>query len=260
MSLHGSLETFALPDVLTLLSSTKKSGELRVTGPNLDGRVWVQDGQLVGSAAGRASDHVDAVFELLRLTDGAFAFEQDQAAPSPQRPTPLEPVLAAAQSRLIEWREIEAVVPSLEAAVRLVPEVPGPEVVMSAEQWRLVVAAAEHRTVDAIGAALGFGQFDACRAVKELVDAGLASVAGRPAPAAVVIEETEPEPVAVVEESEPVREPEPLVADELDDDPLPAGLVQMVATTDEPAAEFEGEEGGEINRGLLLKFLSSVRS
>ena len=176
MSLHGSLQTFALPDVLTLLSSTKKSGELRITGPNLDGRVWVLDGQLVGSAAGRATDHVDAVFELLRLSDGDFAFEQDQAAPAPQRPTPLEPVLAAAQARLIEWREIEAVVPSLAAKVRLVPEVDGPQVVMTPEQWRLVVAAAEHRTVDAIGGALGLGQFDACAAVKRLVDGGFACV------------------------------------------------------------------------------------
>src|SRR5437588_183387 len=39
VSLQGSLETFALPDVLTLLASTAKSGELRVTGAGTGGDV-----------------------------------------------------------------------------------------------------------------------------------------------------------------------------------------------------------------------------
>src|SRR5207253_4421656 len=103
VSLHGSLTTFALPDVLTLLATTKKSGELRVTGPNLDGRVWVVDGRLVGTEVGRATEAVDAVFELIRLADGDFAFEQDEAPPDPRPPTALEPVLAQAQARLAEW-------------------------------------------------------------------------------------------------------------------------------------------------------------
>ena len=64
MSLQGSLDTFALPDVLVLLASTKKSGELHVAGqpggrslghqPDTEGRLWFDAGGLVGSDVGQA--------------------------------------------------------------------------------------------------------------------------------------------------------------------------------------------------------------
>ena len=248
VSLHGSLQTFALPDVLTLLASTKKTGELQVTGARLDGRVWVVSGQLVGAEAGRTTDAVDAVFELLRLTDGDFAFEQDQSAPRPAAPRALEPVVAEAQERLAEWQEIAAVVPSLDAEVRLVADPPTDVVTLPASQWRLAVTLASERTVGAMADRLGLGEFAACRAVKGLIESGLASVS--------VGEETSP--------TEPMLAPAPVaVVEQPEEDPLPAGLVQMVATAGEaepPAFIDEVDEGGELNRGLLLKFLSSVRS
>ncbi|MDQ1394776.1 MAG: resuscitation-promoting factor RpfA [Acidimicrobiaceae bacterium] len=302
MSLHGSLQTFALPDVLVLLASTKKSGELRVTGPRLDGRVWVEEGQLVASAVGHARDHVDAVFELLRLKDGDFAFEQDQAAPSPQPPVPMAPVLTHAQERLVEWREIEAVVPSLDAVVRLVADAPEAEVIMRAEQWRVVVAAGPGGTVASVTQGLGVGEFDACRAVKELVEAGLMAVSAAPAvpeaalPEVALSEPPAPAPPAAADSAEdaapvvdrgadgadlaPVfaslaeteRETEGAAdsgtdddhaADE-DDDPLTSRLGQLAMARADAglAADLDDAADGEepINRGLLLKFLSSVRS
>ena len=253
MSLHGSLQTFALPDVLTLLASTRKTGELQVTGPRLDGRVWVVAGQLVGAAAGRTTDPVDAIFELLRLIDGEFAFEQDQAAPRPSTPRPLEPVVAEAQERLAEWQEIAAVVPSLDAEVRLIADPPTDIVTLPASQWRLVVVAASERTVGAVADRLGLGEFAACRAVKGLIETGLASISATGhSPAAE--EMLAPVPAPVVEEVE--------------EDPLPVGLVQMVTAAEEPVpapapgfvADGDDPVDGELNRGLLLKFLSSVRS
>jgi hypothetical protein len=177
VSLHGSLETFALPDVLSLLSSTQKSGELRVVGGRLDGKVWVDHGKVVGSEVGRSTTIVDAVFELLRLASGTFSFESDRPAPSPSQPVTIEPVLAEAQSRLVEWRQIEAVVPSLEALVTLAAEAPNGEVTIRADQWRMLVAAGEGRPVGDLMERLGTCEFDTCRALKELVEGGLVAVA-----------------------------------------------------------------------------------
>jgi hypothetical protein len=176
VSLHGSLETFALPDVLTLLSSTRKSGELRVVGTRLDGRVWVESGKVVGSDVGRSTTVVDAVFELLRLAEGTFSFEAERAAPSPGDPVTIEPVLAEAQSRLREWRLIEAVVPSLEVMVKMADQAPGPEVTLRAEQWRLLAAAGDGRSVTGLMDRLEMSEFDTCRAIKELVEAHLAGI------------------------------------------------------------------------------------
>ncbi len=204
MSLHGSLETFALPDVLTLLSSTRKSGELRVVGTRLDGRVWVDNGKVVGSEVGRATTIVDAVFELLRLVEGTFSFEADRAAPSPGDPVTIEPVLAEAQSRLREWRLIEAVVPSLEVVVRMAEQAPDPEVTLRAEQWRILAATAGGRSVSALMDRLELCEFDTCRAVKELVEAHLAALDDPAAAAAAATEAAAPPAVeAQAEDPQP---------------------------------------------------------
>src|SRR5437899_7691325 len=172
VSLHGSLETFALPDVLALLSSTAKTGELRVVGDRVQGSVWVERGQLVATQVGRGSDHVDSLFELLRLTDGMFTFEQNSQPAKPEPPVGLDALLVQAQERLVEWRGIEQVVPSTEASLQLRPAVTD-DVLLTPEQWQVLVAAVEGATVDAVAERLGFGEFEACRPVRDLVVAGL---------------------------------------------------------------------------------------
>ena len=191
MSLQGSLDTFALPDVLVLLASTKKSGELHVAGTrnagtrgggtlranDLQGLLWVDAGQLVGFEVARATEAAEAVFELLRLDAGSFSFMGGTAAPSAGPPVEIEPVLAEAQSRLAEWREIEQVVPSLTCWLDLAPEPPAAHVSMRAEQWRLIVAVGGGCNVDAIVEHVGGSELAGCRSVKELIEAGLVRLA-----------------------------------------------------------------------------------
>src|SRR5664279_4570057 len=43
-SLVGSLSDFTLPDVLTLLATTGKTGEFQVAGQTVDGRLWLDHG------------------------------------------------------------------------------------------------------------------------------------------------------------------------------------------------------------------------
>src|SRR3954463_8019197 len=77
VALQGTLDTFALPDVLRLLASTKKTGRLLVTGSRGTGSVWVDDGGVVGAeATGTLTDAepVETLFELLRYPDGGFTF------------------------------------------------------------------------------------------------------------------------------------------------------------------------------------------
>jgi len=183
VSLQGSLDSFALPDVLLLLAGTKKSGELLVVGsgqhgttpPGIEGRLWFDVGRMVGWDVPRAVDAPDAVFELLRLAEGTFSFGEG-TAPSPTAPTDMEPVLTEAQGRLAEWREIERVVPSPAAWLGLSPDPPGADVAMRGDQWRLVVAIGGGCSVDAAVSRLGLGELGGCRAVKEMVESGLVTI------------------------------------------------------------------------------------
>lgn len=177
MSLQGSLETFALPDVLVLLSSTKKDGELRVVGGRVDGRLWLEKGQMVhANVGGRQTPFVDAIFELLRLDGGTFNFEGDSPAPHRAEPHPIDLVLADAQVRLSEWNDIARVVPHLDAVVDMAAEAPGDEVTITRDHWNLLRKVAGGRSVHELMDALGRTEFDTCRTVKDLVEAKLASI------------------------------------------------------------------------------------
>ena len=177
MSLQGTLETIPLPDVLALLAATKKTGELRVSGTRGDGRLWLRDGSVVAADVLRATTPVDAVFELLRMRTGTFAFDSGAAAPQPGEPVAVEALVAAAQARLAEWKAIEAVVPSTSCLVTLAAELAKDSVTISRRQWQDLVAVAGGGDVNGVMKRLRIGEFDACRTVKDLVDAGLVKVA-----------------------------------------------------------------------------------
>lgn len=177
MSLQGSLETFALPDVLVLLASTKKDGELRVSGAKIDGKIWVEKGQIVHSDINsKERPSVDAVFELLRLDDGSFVFEADQTAPARHDPETIDVVLADAQVRLGEWKEIAKVVPHLDVLVDMADKAPGDSVTITASQWRMLKSVAGGSSVAALMSSQDLNEFDACKAVKELFEADLISL------------------------------------------------------------------------------------
>jgi hypothetical protein len=350
VALQGTLDTFALPDVLRLLASTRKTGRLRVSGNRGTGSVWVDAGGVVAAeAAGlqEAPAAVDVFFELLRYSDGSFTFESGTTPPNPTSPSDVEPLLIEAEHLLIEWREIEAVVPSMEARVTLAPELPRSDVVIERDRWRTIVTIGSGTTVSVLGRTLGLSEVAVCRLVKDLVEMGLGEIGAAPASAAAseapVVEmrandiapsapaistnghiehdsidldqlssaptaaaATAPEPselapfsieipgvddVAPSAAAEPVVQPTPIngqhatlaapTAGEAVDDPAEADEVarQLAALSPKAAravaaaaraetdeereaalAEVTGEDDEPINRGLLLKFLSSVRS
>jgi len=298
VSLQGSLETFALPDVLVLLSSTKKDGELHVVGGRVDGRVWLEKGEIVHCAIGaKEFGPVDSIFELLRLQDGTFSFESDIEPPKRAEPQTIDAVLADAQIRLSEWQEVAKVVPHLDAIVDMADDAPDDEVSVTRDHWHLLRSVAGGRSVHDVMDKLGLSEFDTCKQVKELVDARLATIdvhakapAKReaaakapeaPAPARSKPAESrsdaeddrpraddkrpeprtaqarrDPEPVAARPESQ--LRPEPEVEVEVERELAKPARAEHLASGGELPEVADGDE--PINRGLLLKFLSSVRN
>ena len=297
----------------------------------------MDDGRLVGSDVGRAKgDLIDAVFELLRLESGTFSFDQDRHAPAPTAPAEVGLIVAEAEARLAEWRDIEAVVPSLSVRVVMVAELPSNEIVVRAEQWKLLHAFQGGRPAQVLLDEWDWSEFDTARAVRDLVEAGLASIETEPVAVVAVVEQVEAldddvdsleaeadadaddnivefgradsfaadgssdEATVGIDEAhglEGIRalvveaeeaadeveefddgEPEVISSEDLEDALAPFAKLQGLAEVDgEEVPELEaalarkiasGElesieayDGDEpINRGLLLKFLSSVRT
>lgn len=179
MALQGTLDTFSLPDVLRLLATTAKTGRLRIEGDRGRGSVWLADGGIVDADADRVTDGTptdEVLFELLRFSEGSFAFEAEEKAANGGEPEDVEALLRRSHSLLSEWRELENVVPSLEHEVRLATDLSTDEVTIDAERWRSLVAVAGGRTVGELAAELGLTELGVSRAVRDLVDLGVAEV------------------------------------------------------------------------------------
>ena len=281
MSLQGTLDTFGLQDVLSLLSTTKKKGELQVRGPGFAGSVWMDEGKLVGAEVPRCPTLVDAVFELMRLPEGEFSFVGDSPVRGPMTEASVGDVLGDAEERLIEWNDIAVHIPSVHVKLELAPAAPSSQVNLDPDQWRLVVASGHGVTLAELAEAMGMGEFQICRTAKALVENGLATAVpvappatpagppaaapaqeapARPQPAAAPVQEApaapppapEPEPVAQAPAAQPAA-PTP--------EPAPAPAAEAPAP---PPPVVEDEEtpgpGEPVDRSALLKFLSSVRN
>lgn len=187
MALQGTIETFALPDVMQLLASTHKTGCLRLDGGRGSGSIWVSDGKIVGgdvSSAPHADGPIEVVFELLRFRDGDFVFDADVEPESAWDTADVAATLSEAEEMLEEWKSIEAVVPSLDSWVTLAAALPDSEVTIDGARWELIVAVAGGISVDGLAERFSLGEMPISKRVKELVEAGLAEVGEAPPEAA----------------------------------------------------------------------------
>jgi hypothetical protein len=181
LALQGTLDTFSLPDVLRLLATTSKTGCLRIEGDRGQGNVWLDGGSVVDADADRAVEGTptdEVVFELLRFDTGSFAFDADDRSPQAGNGggEDVEDVLRRATALLGEWSELEAVVPSLAHHVSLAIDLSADEVTIDADRWRSVVAVAGGRTVGELASELGLTELGVSRAVRDLVELGVADI------------------------------------------------------------------------------------
>jgi hypothetical protein len=249
VALQGTLETFSLPDVLQLLSSTKKTGCLRVSGDRGEGSVWVRDGAIVaGETAGAApAPAVDVVFELLRFDGGEFVFDDGGEPAQAGDPAEVESVLAEAGRMVDEWREIESVVPSSAHFVTLSAELPGDDVTLDRDRWRAVVAVAGGVSVADLGHQVDLSDLAVARLVKELTEWGIFEVGPPQSAPAPRVARSEPAPAPAPEpQYEPPSAPaaserdafEPFDRDALvvdRDEPVPSSSPAFSVVADEHA-------------------------
>jgi len=287
VSLEGTLETIALPDVLALLSVTSKTGELRVEAGGGVGSIWFDAGQIAGYDVGNHNTVVDALFALLRLRQGNFKFHTGTQPTHPVALQDVSPVMDEAEGRLAQWPAIAAAVPSLSCELRLQPSVEG-TVMLRPDQWQLVAAVGGGAAVGDVLSARGLGEFDGCKALKELVDLRLVAVgpADGPAPVRPALNPRATSHTADLSDKAEVaadRRVDPGAGraqgagqgyGTSDDDAMMpeadevAEVADLSEVWDDETGDVEAagpeeqveESQDPVNRGLLLKFLGSARN
>jgi hypothetical protein len=172
-SLVGSLAAFALSDVLSMLASTKQSGELHVVSEAVDGKVWLADGELSNAHVGSATTIGQAVFELACVIEGWFFFTEGVISSSGQPTVPVGAVLNEVRPQVEEWREVRHDVP-LEAVVTLAAEPPGQDIQIRTDQWRvLTTIGTSGLSVKEVLERIGGVQIEGLRTLRALRSAGL---------------------------------------------------------------------------------------
>jgi Domain of unknown function (DUF4388) len=173
-SLVGALAVFPLDDVLGLLADTGQRGELQVVGQGVDGHLWVDSKDLVGSALDGTNSISQAVFQLMLLNEGWFYFTSDQAPPAGQtHRQSVTSVINEVGPQVQEWRDLLTRVP-LGAMARMAPVTPGPEVQVRSDQWRVLAAlGTTGRSVGSVIDQLEDDSVVTLRLMRELVESGL---------------------------------------------------------------------------------------
>jgi tetratricopeptide (TPR) repeat protein len=120
----------------------------------------------------------EAVFELLRWSEGYFRFEEGavcQAAVEAPVRFPTEVLLMEAARRIDEWSRIGSKVSHL----RLVPRLPAPEAQGSEQldlvpfEWEVLAAVDGSRDLHSLAEVLGRSEFEVARTVYGLTSAGI---------------------------------------------------------------------------------------
>ena len=187
MSLQGSFDVLGFSEVLELLERKRQSGRLHVRAGGVAGHIYLRDGHLTGAESGDYTTPANAgeartrleelCFEFLQCERGVFEFQPRVSAPwATQLSSSVETVLREARQRLIEWREIQAVIPSMDVRPRVVDELVPEAVTLTRDRWRLIAAIDGRRSVHRLARTLGLGTYEVGRLLKSLVDDGIVTI------------------------------------------------------------------------------------
>jgi hypothetical protein len=228
----------ALPELLGLLASARKSGALRLEAGPVSGVVHLEDGHCLAVQSNEHQDRVpdgpallsrlvEICFAVTRQESGAFRFASDEPAPwRADEPVELSDALVEVDRLLKQWREILSVIPSLECRPRVLEALHGEEIVLDREHWSLLVGIDGGRTVRELVQRTARPVIDVCHALLELVEAG--AIVVDPAVAA----PTAPAPAAAPPAPTPAAAP---VAPAPTPDPTPAPVAAPAPARTQPA-------------------------
>jgi|GEM_PF-1588436 len=191
MPLQGTFDVLDFSAVLELIGERAMSGRLHVRGRSFAANLFFTDGTIVGAdqsehqaaaVTGDVAQRVQEIcFELLEADRGAFEFHPGRPSLPAGTNMSVAEAMAQARQRLAEWQELQALIPSLDALPRLVPELDPGQVTLDREQWRVLTAVDGRRNLRSIGRALNMSDFDVCRTLRDLLEAKVVELDTRPA-------------------------------------------------------------------------------
>ena len=124
--LQGTFDTLSLPELLGLLAHSQKTGTLWLEAGPATAAIYLADGRCCAAQSGDLTGKVDDAAALLgrvvelcfaaaRQDDGAFRFGSEEPPWVCPETVDLDAAVDELARLLDEWREIQAVIPTLDA-------------------------------------------------------------------------------------------------------------------------------------------------
>lgn len=121
----------------------------------------------------------EAVFDLIRWTDGDFRFEETAGHDDVALPIRMstESLLMEAARRIDEWTLLEARIPNLSVIPALVGFAPGGALLdLTPDEWEVLAEIDGERSVRTVAADLGRSDFETARLVHGMIASGLLEI------------------------------------------------------------------------------------
>lgn len=183
MPLQGTIDSFPLADVLSLLDSTAQVGRLNVLGDFNSGWVEIAEGFITSAELthGRVQEPLKVVLELLRCNEGEFEFivvDSAELSASMFEPILLSACLEESAQRLKCWEEIELVLPSLSHQIQLRGKLSVSEVKVDSFQWSVLAAIHGCSAISEVIDRMNIDDLEVCTGLANLINQDLAILLG----------------------------------------------------------------------------------
>ncbi|MDQ2810274.1 MAG: DUF4388 domain-containing protein, partial [Chloroflexota bacterium] len=191
MALEGTLKDFPLPDIIQLLSLSRKTGAVEIVGTDGfgTGRLYFHQGKVVSAALDDLLAP-DAAFAFFTFPGGSFRFNENEMPADQAAPITIsnEFLIIEGIRRADEWEKLRERVPSLDLILGLVadPVAGNRDINLKPDEWRVLTMINGRDSVRTIARRTTFGDFKTARIVYHLLLSGLIEPLGMDRPPPVV--------------------------------------------------------------------------
>ena len=188
--MQGTLDDFALPDIIQLISLSKKTGAVHIQGgeESGSGRIYFNMGKVVSAQLDELPT-LEAFFSFFTFSSGTFQFVDNEAPPPGELITRSnELLIMEGIGRAEEWTRLRARIPSRDSSLELVadPAAQSRDINLKPEEWRVLtlVGSPGRDTLRTIRQRTGFTELQTARILYQLIGVGLLAVQATAPPAA----------------------------------------------------------------------------
>jgi len=173
MAFQGSLAELHLPDIIQLISVSRKSGVFHlVDGPH-QGQIYLHEGKIVHAQLDDTAGE-EAVYALAIWSQGDFKFEHGVATEQRTISKSNTNLLMEAARRLDEWRVLSKKIPSTDMIPEfVVQEHRTGQINLNTSEWLILSKIDGQRSIKQMAGASGLSVFDVAKILYGLVATGL---------------------------------------------------------------------------------------